>query len=69
MAIKPARAKCFADKLPPEDQEELLELRRDFQAGKLPSHVTQADLFRIVHSRFGQIVGDAAFREWLKRND
>ena len=53
----------WCDMLEPEQQEELLEMRRRYRAA--PHRYRQSKLLRLVRDEYGPIVGRSAFRDWL----
>lgn len=64
-ASPPSRSN-FTDRLPPDVRDELLELRRAFQANELPAHMTATRIYReVVSPAHPDICGIDTFRRWL----
>ena len=71
VAAMPSRPRNFFDKLPPEAQAELLEVRRRFHAGELQASASAlADLLIEEAAANGwDVCGPQGMRVWLSRRD
>jgi len=71
IAATPSRPRNFFDKLPPEAQAELLEVRRRFQAGELQASASSlAELLIEEAATSGwEVCGPQGMRVWLSRRD
>ena len=55
----------FFSKLPKDDQAELAEIKRAWNAGEIPAHVTVRDIHAEVSQEITLGVSDQALRTWL----
>lgn len=62
--------KSWVDRVPQDRKEELEELRRDYQTGRIP-HVSVADIYhQLIVVEFGsEVCSESTFRSWIRRND
>ena len=60
----------FFDKMKPEDQAELLELRAEFRAGLLKPHIDARYLYvSVFNVQHPGVTSDPTFRRWLNQEE